>query len=110
RIARHRTAMRIDDDGQPRPPPGRDADDVADMETLERLRGGCTTLRSTFTREHRLAFLQCAAKAGVLLEVAEMALHRPAVAVERLLVAAQLPGQPDDRAVRLELRERLLQQ
>src|SRR5947208_16634774 len=39
-----------------------------------------------------------------------MALHRPAVAVERLLVAAQLPGQPDDGAVRLELRERLLQQ
>ena len=47
---------------------------------------------------------------GVLDEVAEVAGRRLRVAVERLLVLAQLAGEADHRPVGLELRERRLQQ
>src|SRR5437660_1002504 len=67
-------------------------------------------LRGALAGELGLAVLQRAPEAGVLLEVTEVALHRLAVALERLLVALHLPGQPDDAPVGLELRERRLEQ
>ena len=50
------------------------------------------------------------AEPGVLHEVAAVAGGRLGVPLEGVLGLAQLPGQADDRLVRLELRERRLQQ
>ena len=102
---------RVEHDGQPGPAAGRHPDDVAEPQPLQRAprparRGWprrCATASASRSDER-------AAQRGVLLEVAEVAGHRLAVALQRLLVAAHLPGQPDHRPVGLELGERRLQQ
>src|SRR3954470_23236107 len=90
--------MRIDDHREPGPPPSRHPDDIAHVQAVECLGRGRATLRGTFAGKAGLAVLQRPAEARVLREVAEMTVHRLAVAVERFLVTAQLPGQPDDRS------------
>lgn len=56
-----------------------------------------------------LDIAQLAPQCGVLGEVASVARHRLLVAGERLLGILHLPRQADDRAIRLELRERRLE-
>ena len=67
-------------------------------------------LRRALLGQLGLAVLELAAQPRVLLEVAEVAGHGLAVALQALLVALHLPGDADDRLVGLELREGRLQQ
>lgn len=73
-------------------------------------RGGGPPLGRTLFGELRLPVLEVAAQPRVLLEVAEVTGHSLAVALQALLVALDLAGDPDDRPVRLELREGGLKQ
>ena len=110
RVRLPRADARVDDDGQPAAAAVRHPHDVARPEPLERLRRGDPALARALPGQLGLAVLDRLAQPRVVDGVAEVAGHRLAVALERLEVAGDLAGQPDDALVRLELRERALQQ
>ena len=83
----------------------RDADDVADLEVLERHRGGGAQGGRAGLRALLLDRADLVAHGGVLREVTQVAGHRLRIAGEGLVVAAHCPHQADDGAIRLELRE-----
>jgi len=85
-------------------------DDVARLELLDRLDGRGPALAGALAREVVLTVLQLPTERHVLLEVAEVTGHRLAVALQALLVPLDLAGDADHRAVRLELRERGLEE
>ena len=101
---------RVEHDGQAAAPPGRHVDDVAGPQRLQRRGRLRAPAGGAGARQRGLAVGDRAAQPGVLLEVAEVAGHRLAVALEALLVARHLAGEPDHGPVGLELRERRLQQ
>ncbi len=85
-------------------------DDIAGLELLQRDGGLGPPLVGALPGQLGLPVLQIPPQARVFVEVAEVAGHGLLVALEPLLVALHLPGDPDDRLVGLELRERRLQQ
>ena len=101
---------RVEDDGQPGPPPARHRDDVAGPQRAQRVRGGVALLGHPLAAQRLLPLGDPAAQRGVLGEVAEVAAHRARVPGEGLGVAFDPPGQADHRPVGLELPERLLEQ
>ena len=96
---------------RPAAPPGRHTDDVAGPQPLQRRGGGGPAVGRAGPGQLGLAVGDARAAAGrTPSKSPEVAGHRLAVAVEGLLVAPHLPGEPDHRPVGLELRERGLQQ
>ncbi len=105
-----RRQARVEDQGEAGELAGGDVDDVARLELLDGFDGGRAALAAALAGEFVLAVLEPAAQVHVLVEVAEVAGHGRAVALQPLLVALHLAGDADDRAVRLELGEGGLQQ
>ncbi len=100
----------VDDDREPGELPGRYVDHVARLEPGQRVEHLLAPVGPARPRGLLLQVGDPAPERGVLHEVAEVAGRGLAVAVERVLALAQLPGQPDHGLVGLELREGLLQQ
>ncbi len=101
---------RVQDQREPGELARRHVDDVARLELLQRTRRLHPALRRALLGQVRLAVLEVTAQLRVLLEVPQVAGHALLVALQALLVALDLPGDPDDRAVGLELREGGLQE
>ncbi len=101
---------RVQHQRQPRELPRRHVDDVSGLQLLQRGGRRRSSLRRALLGQLRLAVLEVAPQARVLLEVPEVAGHALLVALQALLVALHLPRDPHDRLVRLELGERGLQQ
>ena len=100
----------VEDDGQPGAAAAGDGDHVARAQGAQRVGRRVALLGHPLAAQRLLPVADAAAQRGVLGEVAEVALHRRRVAGQGLGVALDPPGQPDHRAVGLELPERLLQQ
>ena len=91
-------------------PADRHHDDVAGLQPLEGLLGVATAVGLARLAGVLLQHTDLPAQVGVLQEVAEVALGGLGVPRQRVLGLAQLPGEPDHRAVGLELGERLLEE
>ena len=100
----------VDDHREPRELAGGHLDHVAGLEPGQRRQRLLPPVGPARPGGLLLQVGDPAAERGVLHEVAEVAGRGLAVALERVLALAQLPGQPDHGLVGLELRERLLQQ
>ena len=85
-------------------------DNVAGAEPGKRPGGLGPPRRGAGPRGCRLPVGELAPDLGVLREVAVLTGHRLGQLAHRLAVLADLPGQPDDAPVRLELGERRLEQ
>ena len=101
---------RVDDDGVPGELAGRYLDDVAGLEELQRGDRLLALVLAPLPAGALLQLVDAVPEAGVLDEVALVAGRGLGVAVERLLGLAELPGEPDDGLVGLELGEGLLEQ
>jgi hypothetical protein len=101
---------RVDHSGGTGEPADRDHDDVTRLESLEGQLGLTPPVGAAGLAGLLLQHPDLSTQVGVAQEVAEVALGRLGIAGERVLRLAQLPGEPDHRAVGLELGERLLEE
>ena len=100
----------VEDDGEPRELAAGHVDDVTRAQPRHRRDRVLASVGLALTCARRLDLAQLAAQARVLEEVAEVALRRLTVPLERVVGLADLAHHPDDGTVGLELSERLLQQ
>ena len=100
----------VEHHGKARASTDRHGDHVAGLEAAQGVGGGFAAVGDPLAGQRLLPLGDAAAQVRVLGEVAEVAAHRRRVPGEGFAVALDPPGQADDRAVGLELAERLLQQ